>query len=203
MTDDPSEAPLDEASADCIATAIVDVIGTDRLTEAEITPEQLADADSVAALDIEVPDDTTSRLADGIADCGVGQAVSDVLVGQFSSEIGGELPEDAAGCIEDAVDEQSAAQALAATFVDGTDDSIQSLMVSAVGECPEVMTAVVIAEAPGPVSPEDAACIQGVIEDNRDVVMAALVDQDQASGEQLGRLIVAGCPSVAAAFAGG
>jgi hypothetical protein len=54
---------LDRDQATCFATGLVDVVGVDALTEAGISPDEFAGADSFADLDVDVPDDAGTRLA--------------------------------------------------------------------------------------------------------------------------------------------
>jgi hypothetical protein len=45
-----------------MAAVILDVVDADTFTEANSSPEELADADNLSSLVVEVPDDATDRL---------------------------------------------------------------------------------------------------------------------------------------------
>jgi hypothetical protein len=61
-----------------------------------------------------------------------------------------------------------------------------------------VMTAIVVAQAPIELTPEDEACIESVVEANSDVVRSGLVERDPNATQELGVLVARECPGVAA-----
>src|SRR5262245_34527261 len=75
--------PLDEPQVTCFATAIVDVVGVDALAWAGISPDEFAAADDYESLGIELPDDATARLSDGLRECDVVEPLEGVLIASF------------------------------------------------------------------------------------------------------------------------
>lgn len=198
MTDSMAEDIDDRQTASCMATAIVDLVGEDALQEAQVSPSELADADSLADVDVEVPDDGATRLAGDLADCDVTDMAVDALLQEIGAQIEGGLPEDATECFREAIDNQDAPQAVAEGFVEGSDESFRTLIGESVAACPQVMTAVIVAQAPIELTPEDEACIESVVETNSDLVRGGLVDRNPDATRELGGLVASECPGVAA-----
>jgi hypothetical protein len=196
------EVPLGAERADCAATAIVDVVGVDTLRDADITPEELGDAENLESLDVEVPDDVTDRLGAAFEECGFAGTIKDVLVDSFGSELGSELPADAAACLRDNLDDQAVTDALAATFVDGSQEHMQEPLFSAVAACPSVATEALLAQAPADLSPAAEACVSEFVEANPDLVARSFGSGDSSAGQELGVQLAGACPEVAAAFGG-
>jgi hypothetical protein len=196
MSDDQEEFGLDEEAVTCMATVVVDLVGTDALTTAGVTPEDFADAGSFAALDVELPDDATARLSEGFAECDITDLMVDVVVEQLATGAGGELPSEASTCLEEALDRQGLLDAVAVGFIEGSDEEIQTLLFDTVAACPDVMTAVVLGEAAGSVGPEEQTCVRSVIENNADLVRSAFLDQDPDATQEFGDLVSSECPGV-------
>jgi hypothetical protein len=195
MTDDQEAFTLDDEAATCTATVLVDLVGTDALTAAGISPEDLAAADNFGDLDIEVPDDASARLSEGIEGCDITDRMVDLLIEQFATGAGGELPPEANTCLDEAIDRKALRDAVAASFVDGSGEDFRTLMFDAISTCPDVMAAIILAEAPASVGPEQRDCVRSVIEANSDLVRSAWLDQDPDATQQLGTLISTECPS--------
>src|SRR5215218_7618996 len=66
---------LDDETAECIATAIVDMAGVPELTAADITPEELADTGDLEELGLQIPTDAAATLTADFAECDLGDAV--------------------------------------------------------------------------------------------------------------------------------
>jgi hypothetical protein len=195
MRDDDEAPPLDEAQQTCVATAIVDVVGVDALQAADITPAEFGDADELASLDIELREDATSRLGAALGECDIAGPAEDLLIDAFTVEFGAALPPDGAACLAENLDDRALADDLAAFFVDRSDDVFQGPLLEAVGACPSVATAVLLAEAPTDLSPEAEACVTAFIEGNRELVAESFAAGSAGLGEQ----IALACPE---AFAG-
>lgn len=198
MTDSMAQTTDDRQTASCMATAIVDLVGEDALRAAQVSPSELADADSLADVAVEVPDDGVTRLAGDLAGCDVADLAVDVLLQELGTRMEGGLPGDAIECFRGAVDREAAAEAVAEGFVDGRDDNFRTLVGEAVAACPQVMTAIIVAQARIELTPEDEACIASVVEANSDLVRSGLVDRNPDATEELGALVAQECPGVAA-----
>jgi len=194
------EAPLDAERADCAAAAIVDVIGVDALTEAGVSPDEFGSADDLTSLGIELPDDVTDRLGESLRECDLAGPLEDVMVDGFAGEFGTELPAEAAECLRDNVDDGALMDAAAATFVDGSNEHLREPLASAIGACPPVATAVLLAQAPVALSPAAEACLTEFVEANPDLVAQSFGSGDAGAGQQLGVRLAAACPEVAAAL---
>jgi hypothetical protein len=200
MRDD--EVPMDAERANCAATAIVDVVGVDTLEDAGISPEELGDADNLQSLDVEVPDDITDRLGAAFDECGFADTIKDALVNGFTGEFGSDLSAEATACLRDNLDDEAVTDALAATFVDGSDEHMQEPLLSAVAACPPVATAALLAQAPADLSPAAEACLTEFVESNPDLVARSFASGDSAAGQELGVQLAGACPEVAAALGG-
>jgi hypothetical protein len=192
--------PLDETQMTCFATAMVDVVGVDALTWAGISPDEFAAADNYESLDVELPDDATAHLGDGLRECDVVEPLEGVLVATFPDEFGAELPPGAVACLVDQLDDQAVADGWAATFIDGSTEDIQTLVSSSVGACPAVATAVLIAQAPTELTPDAQACVGAFVRGNPELVMEsfASADGESAATQELGRQMAAACPEAIA-----
>lgn len=188
--------PLDETQMTCFGTAIVDVAGVGALAWAGITPDEFAAADNYESLGVQLPDDATGRLGDGLRECDVVEALEGVLIASFPQEFGVELPPDAAACLVDHLDDQAVAEGWAATFIDGSTEGIQTLVSSSVGACPAVATAVLVAQAPTELTPEAQACVGAFVQGNPELVMESFAsgDGESAATQELGRQMAAACP---------
>jgi hypothetical protein len=194
MTGD-EEIPVDEATATCMATAIVDLVGVEALQQADVTPEEFRDAGNFDEVGVELPDDATNRLTDGLAGCEIAAPFREVVTDQFESEMGSELPSEATLCLDTTLDDRTAAAGLASAFIDGSGDVMEQLFLDTIVACPEVMTAIVVAEAPRALTPEEEECIGSVIAANPEVVREGISGEGDGASQELGGLIAANCPS--------
>ena len=97
--DERTEAAVDDDARECVAAEFVDAVGgAEELESKGITPEELAAADDLAALGVEVGDAEAESVADALDPCGV--PVIDLLLADF-----GEVPADVRTCVEDEVDQ--------------------------------------------------------------------------------------------------
>jgi hypothetical protein len=188
--------PLDERQTTCVATGLVNVVGLDALTEAGISPAEFAAADDLASLGVELPDDATAVLGDALVECDVVEPLEGLVIAAFPDEFGVQLPPNAATCLTDHLDDQAVADGWAATFVDGSNERLQTLVVSSMGACPAVATAVLIATAPTELTPEAEACIGAFVQDNPELVMETLASGESpaTATQELGEQMAAACP---------
>lgn len=189
-------ATFDQEQATCMATAIVDLVGVEALNEAGVTPDDLANAESLAALDVEPPDGAAEDLGAAFDDCGIGEPLASTMVAGATAEAGDQLSEEVATCIEDNMDARRLTDALARSFLDATDDDFQTAMGDAFAACPGALKALILAQAPGEVTPEAEACIDSVIEENREMVEQAVAYNDEAASQELALLLQDTCPDV-------
>jgi hypothetical protein len=191
--------PLDETQARCVATALVDVAGADALAEAEITPDQFAAAGDYSSLDVEVPADAADDLGADLGDCDVADPFRELLLGTFVDQFGTELPEEGSDCLNDDLDDDAMVGALADTFIDGSGEHLQDLLVSSVAACPPVVTEVLLAQAPSEPSAATKTCVSDFVEANSDAVREAFTSGEGPAAQELGTQLAAACPE---AFAG-
>ena len=191
------EFPLDQETATCISTAVVDLLGAENLADAGVSPQEFAAAESFDVAD-DVPEDATARLSEALDGCDAAGAVTSLFAGEL-----GELPPDAVACLDEQVDRQRINEAMADGFLapsgealeeeqSGFQDTLQTALLDAVIACPPVVTAVFLAEAPGTVTPETQACVSAVVEANPDRVRSAM-SGDEAAAQELGTEIGTTC----------
>lgn len=188
------EMSVDAATATCIATVTLELVGVDALVAAHITPEEFAEAENFAELDVELPEDAMTELADGLADCDIAEPLAEATVEALVVGMGEELSPEATSCLEEALESEALVEALAESFIDGSKLALTMLLSDAFASCPEVVTEVFVAQVPGPVTPEDEACVQAVIEAHPEMVRS-MVERD-ADGQELRALIVGECPGI-------
>lgn len=97
--DEGTEAAVSDDARECVAAEFVAAVGgADSLAEKGISPGDLASAEDLASLDLEVGDDEATRVADALGPCGV--STTDLLLVDF-----GDVPSDVRRCVEERVDE--------------------------------------------------------------------------------------------------
>lgn len=160
---DEGSIALDEDEARCIAEAVVDVVGAERLDEAGITPEEFGSAGTFDALDREVdlPDDATERIGAAIDGC---TNIAAIFAEVFSANLGID-----ASCVAEQADTEALSIAVAAGFV-GEDDGSErieatgQLFASAAPSCvEEVFLATSVAQ--GTMTQDAADCIAATLDD--------------------------------------
>jgi hypothetical protein len=197
------EFPVDAERADCVAAAMVDVVGVDTLTDAGISPEEFGDADNLESLDVDLPDDAVDRLGNAVAECDLVGFFEDVVIDGFSREVGTELSSEAAACLRDSFDERALADAVARTFVDGSSEHVQEPAVSALAACPPALTEVLLAQASSDLPPAAETCLSDFMEDNADLMaQLAAGGGSREARQEAGARLTAACPDVAAALGG-
>ena len=191
-----SELPLDERQTTCVARGLVDVVGVDALTEAGISPDEFAAADDLASLGVELPDDATAVLGAALGECDVVEPLEGIVIAAFPDEFGIDLPPNAATCLTDHLDDQAVVDGWAATFIDDSNERLQTLVSSSMGACPAVATAVLIATAPTELTPEEEACIGAFVQDNPELVRETLASGESpaTATQELGEQMAAACP---------
>ena len=194
MTAD-KDLPLDAATATCVSTALVDVIGADALARAKVTPDEFANAESYDVLAVDVADDAHAKLRKGLGACDPTKAFSAMFVRELGIK---STPEDEA-CIAGHLDRRALNAALADAWLGSGDasgkalqDAIETALLDAVIGCPRVVTATFLANAPGTPTPETEACVSGVVSANPDRVRAAFKG-DRAAADALGTEIGTKC----------
>ena len=188
--------PLDERQMTCVATGLVKVVGVDALTEAGISPDELATADDLASLGVGLPEHATAVVGDALGECDVVETLEGMVIAAFPDEFGVELPPDAVTCLADDLNDKAVADGWAATFIDGSNERLQRLVSSSLGACPAVATAVLIAMAPTELTPEAEACIGAFVQDNPELVMETFASGESpaTATQELGEQMAAACP---------
>ena len=106
-----------EAESECLGDAVVDVVGVDELekvtTPAEIRKDPEAELDD---LGIDLDGDQADELADKTLDCVDGKELIERI---FTADSDTKVDDEARECIDDAYDEDTFHDLLAATFAEG------------------------------------------------------------------------------------
>ncbi|HKE74613.1 MAG TPA: hypothetical protein VKB57_13415 [Acidimicrobiales bacterium] len=194
MTAD-KDLPFDEATATCVSTALVDVVGADALARAKVTPEEFANAESYDVLAVDVADDARAKLGKGLEACDTTKAFGSMFVRELGIH---STPEDEA-CIAGHLDRRALNDALADGWLGSGDasgkaleDAIETALLDAVIGCPRVVTATFLSGAPGTPTPETEACVSAVVSANPDRVRKAF-GGDGAAADALGTEIGTRC----------
>ena len=158
--------PADPAR--CLATTVVESLGTDALNQAGVTPFDLADAPDVASLPVAAPEDLAGRLHEAIGTCGVVPGLEAALIEGISTGAAGSAvsPENAA-CVAAAVDDASLSLGFAAAMVDEANlQAAAQPVLDGFGACPGAAVELLVDmfEAEGtPLTPEGRACIEATV----------------------------------------
>jgi hypothetical protein len=114
---DTGEAsPFDAQAAECLATAFVDAAGTDALTEAGVTPQQLAEAEeSPAELGIEFPEGAGDVFYDEVSSC---MDLRELILASLTGEENAELRD----CVSDALDDDMIKDFFVGSIIEGFDE---------------------------------------------------------------------------------
>lgn len=172
------EFPLADAEVRCVAGAIVDLPGVEQLQAAGITPAALGAADSLADLDVDLPADAQERLGQDLAGCvDFRTAFGTAFEGAFGDGV--DLT-----CLVESIDQDEAGLLLAEAFIAGGDtyamgeDFGRSMFSGISPACAEqiLLDGTVAA---GDLTPEQAACVAGSLEDE----VALRMLQAAASGQ--------------------
>ena len=194
-----NEVRLDPDQAACIAIAIVELVGVDTLTEADISPDELGDAADLSSLDLDMPGDAVDRLSTAVGECDIAGVIKEGLVDSFTREVSADVAPDGAACLSDNLNDGALTDAFARTLVDGQGrQHLQDPVASATAACPSVMTAVLIAQLPSAVPPSVEECVSDFVERNVGLVARSFASDSPDPQEELREPLVAACPEVPA-----
>jgi hypothetical protein len=114
---DTGEAsPFDAQAAECLATAFVDAAGTDALTEAGVTPQQLAEAEeSPAELGIEFPEGAGDVFYEEVSSC---MDLRELILSSLTGEENSELRD----CVSEALDDDMIKDFFVGSIIEGFDE---------------------------------------------------------------------------------
>ena len=115
---------LDEETATCFAAAGVNTVGVENFKDADISPEDLANADSIGSLDIEIPDGATEDLAAALEECDLAEAFSSALIQGMVAASGSEVSDDSVACMGEHIDESDFAHAAAVSTLSTSSDGL-------------------------------------------------------------------------------
>lgn len=188
--------PLQQDAAECLATAVVEGVGADTLDEAEVTPEEFAEAESLDDLELGVDEDALRRdLADRFGGCEIGGTLVEV----FAGELPFELDDEGSACVADALDQSEAlAEGLAASFVDDDSSGIQTAFLGSLADCPAIISDLIsdsIESAGVTVDAEARQCIADEVEARGEQGIAELLEGG-AAAQQLGVELAEACLDV-------
>jgi hypothetical protein len=206
----------EEAAVRCFSEAVVDVVTVARLEELEVSPELLAEADTLAGIEVSLDEAALATLIAEASACEVlpvlAHGFAETGLEQFQQQAGVlgiavQLSDTAEACLADVA---AASPGLADLFVRGYAGTISdeeaaprfaALVADGVAGCPAVLTEVLTAglESQGlVVSDATRACVEAQLLGRRDAIRAAL----DPAGPGIGGLAtemagaVADCPAV-------
>jgi hypothetical protein len=189
--------------ADCVGAALVDLAGTTELREAGVSAQELADADDLRSLGLELPDDAEARLTADLADCDLGAAAEGPFLSAFASESGAPLSARATGCVLAAADDRAIEAGLAASFVDrsrgtaGFDE-----LLDAIGACPDAVGELLVngfgKQRGGRLPDTVATCVADHVAADPDAAGATFSEGGSAADDYAAALLEA-CPALGSA----
>lgn len=193
---DESGFVLEGGSAECVASALVDAAGAERLDEAGVSPEDFASAESFDDVDVDLdPEQLRADLSESLGACALGAPLTDVFVSEFPYE----LSDEDTTCVVRSLDEGDELSAgLADSLVDGDDAGIQTSFSTALTDCPSVtgnLLAETISAAGVPVSDEARVCITDEMEARGRQGVDHLIEGGapaQALGQEIGEACLEG-----------
>lgn len=160
---DEGDVAFTEHEAECLAVAIIDAAGAATLADAGVSPQELADADSLNDFDIDIDAEGRAALEDAAVEC---TDIGQLLAEGFAEGAGFE-----ANCLVEQIDEDAFASLFVDQIVLGEDaeplgESELSRLVfeSADDACLEDVLVQSIASA-GDVTEEQVACLSDEIDD--------------------------------------
>lgn len=177
VDDIESDEPFEgfEEAAPCLAAALIDTVGVERLIDEDIAVEEFADADSLADFDIELDDDGIAQLSAAFDDCiDLRQLMTNTAPEGF-------------GCLVDTIDMDALSRAIAEEFATGESFDPSTLMFeSATPACAEeAFLATGVSQ--GDITADDAECVAENLEDGvalrvlQSVAETGSPDQDAAA----------------------
>ena len=193
--------PLPADLARCVGAALVDLPGATELREAGVSTQELADADDLRSLDVDLPADAPERLAADLGDCDLGAAVEGPLLDAFAAESGGPISDEAAGCVTEGADDGAIESGLAATFIDRTDGTAGfDELLDALGGCPEAVGDLLVngfgQQRGAPLDEPTASCVRDHVAANPEEAGATFSEGGPAADRYAASLLVA-CPGLA------
>ena len=190
----------DEDDQECLAEAVVDSVGVEELNDADVEPEDLEEAESLADVEgLEIDDDVRDDLSDAFQACELDLSGA---AGPLTEALGTlNLSDASLECFSEELSQsQELADVLVTAVVEGEDEGAEEggreAAFVALRACPEALTDLFIAgveQGIGPVSAEVRACLEERILGDIDAVADALVENDPDAFGELGRTIVAPC----------
>jgi len=203
FTSGASGPELDDETADCIATAIVELAGVPALTAADVTPEELADSGDLKELGLQLPTDASATLAAGFAACDLGETVIEPFIRALAEDSDGDLSDDAVDCVVDATSKEDVEAGLAATFVQADDGAAAfDAMVVGMGACPDAVTELLVngfetanGEAVD-LTDEARDCLAGEVEGAPEAAAGSFATSPSPDAEEFGARLGEDCPGL-------
>ncbi|MET0326968.1 MAG: hypothetical protein ABW219_17265 [Ilumatobacteraceae bacterium] len=132
------EAPqLTPAQAECVAPRWIDVVGTTRLTDAGVAPEDLGVGGNGELAELGLSGDEGNELYDAFADCGVDleQAFIEGIA------MSGGLPDDVVDCLDEQFGDDTLRRIMVTTITKGEaalaeDQELTDSLLAALAACP-------------------------------------------------------------------
>ena len=192
---------VDEVTARCTAAAMVDVVGVPALRGADISPQELADADDLRSLGLQIPADAVATLAADLDACGLGAQLEEAFVLGLAEESGGELSAEAVACVVEASSSTALVEGLAATFVDTDNgDAGYEEVTAAVAECPSAITELLLngfeQSRGAPLDDGTRTCVAELVA--REDSAAATFNEGGEAADAFGALLIDTCPGLVA-----
>ncbi len=190
---------LGDEAAQCVAGAVVDAIGADRLADAGVEPDGFGDAEDLGSLGVDVAEDSIESMGEGLAACGIAEQIEGLLVASYASDSGGPLSETGTTCVTDAIDDEALADAVARGFVDAQSEGPFQLVPAAVGACPEATVELLVNgfQQLRELGPSEVECMRALVAAEPELAAQAF-STDVVVSEEFGRALLAACPSLAA-----
>ena len=137
--DEGEDVELNEAQAECLAPKWVSILGADRLEEAGISPDELADDDDLDFSELGLAESDGEALYDALGECDVDFRETFIAGMTEDSDVSDEDRE----CLDEELDDDLLRRMLVTAFVDGedaleSDEDLMGDLFAVFAECPGV-----------------------------------------------------------------
>jgi hypothetical protein len=194
---DDANSSLSDAQAECLAVAVVDAIGVDRLNDAKISPDDFGGFEwMVGGLDVELSSATVDELSERLANCDVPLTAAEFLDAQVAPGSDVEYSPNAYACLSDGLNARIGE--LYANIIAIDRHAVLQITGDVFSECPGALSEIIVAgfeDRGAEVTPEAEQCIADSVEQLGPSVVSRLLvaGEDQAGKQEFAEQVLGPC----------